>query len=97
YGLDAHVITDAHGTTAPLRDDLYELALELGPMGARLGCAEYLDLVTESLDKGAAYERRRAVGAEGGSLGDVVDMLAGELQGDAPTRADSGAKARQAR
>lgn len=97
YGLDAHVITDAHGTTVPLRDDLYELVRELGPMAARLGCAEYLDLVTETLDKGASYERQRAVVAEGGSLVDVVDMLATELQGDAPTRAEAGAKARQAR
>ena len=97
YGLDARVITDAHGTTVPLRDDLYELVSELRPVADRLGCAEHLDLVFETLDKGASYERQRAVVAEGGSLADVVDMLAGELQGEVPTRVEVGAKTRQAR
>ncbi|WP_116246010.1 glutamate--cysteine ligase [Nocardiopsis sp. FIRDI 009] len=81
YGLDARVITDGHGTTVPIRDDLYELVRELRPVAARLGCAEDLDLVSEILDKGASYERQRAVVAEGGSLDDVVDMLAAELRG----------------
>ncbi|MCY9785807.1 glutamate--cysteine ligase [Nocardiopsis sp. EMB25] len=81
YGLDARVITDGHGTTVPIRDDLYELVRELRPIAARLGCAEDLDLVSEILDKGASYERQRAVVAEGGSLDDVVDMLAAELRG----------------
>ncbi|MFI6574614.1 glutamate--cysteine ligase [Nocardiopsis sp. NPDC050513] len=81
YGLDARVITDVHGTTVPIRDDLYELVRELRPVAARLGCAEDLDLVSEILDKGASYERQRAVVAEGGSLDDVVDMLAAELRG----------------
>ncbi|MEV2274235.1 glutamate--cysteine ligase [Nocardiopsis sp. NPDC049922] len=87
YGLDARVITDGHGTTVPIRDDLYELVRELRPVAARLGCAEDLDLVSETLDKGASYERQRAVVAEGGSLDDVVDMLAAELRGSL-TRAE---------
>src|ERR1700730_10496699 len=37
YGLDAIVITDASGSTAPLRDELYELVAELRPGGDRLG------------------------------------------------------------
>ncbi|WP_304451854.1 glutamate--cysteine ligase [Nocardiopsis sp. YSL2] len=90
YGLDARVITDLHGTTVPLRDDLYELVRELTPVAARLGCAEDLDLISEILDKGASYERQRAVVAEGGSLDDVVDMLAAEFRGDHPTRAEVG-------
>ncbi|WP_026118390.1 glutamate--cysteine ligase [Nocardiopsis salina] len=89
YGLDARVITDRHGTTVPLRDDLYELVRELRPTAARLGCAEDLDLVSEILDKGASYERQRAVVAEGGSVSDVVDLLAAELRSGDPTRAVS--------
>lgn len=89
YGLDARVITDAHGTTVPLRDDLYELVRELRPTAARLGCAEDLDLVSEVLDKGASYERQRAVVADGGSISDVVDLLAAELRSGGPTRAVS--------
>ncbi|MDT0329129.1 glutamate--cysteine ligase [Nocardiopsis lambiniae] len=90
YGLDARVITDTHGTTVPVRDDLYELVRELKPVATRLGCAEDLDLISEILDKGASYERQRAVIAEGGTLDDVVDMLAAELD-DGPTRAGVGA------
>lgn len=89
YGLDARVITDARGTTVPLRDDLYELVRELRPTAARLGCAEDLDLVSEILDKGASYERQRAVVADGGSTSDVVDLLAAELRSGDPTRAVS--------
>ncbi len=89
YGLDARVITDSHGTTVPIRDDLYELVRELTPVAARLGCAEDLDLISEILDKGASYERQRAVVAQGGSLQDVVDMLSAEFVGDL-TRATVG-------
>ncbi|CAL9533176.1 Putative glutamate--cysteine ligase 2 [Nocardiopsis dassonvillei] len=90
YGLDARVITDERGTTVPIRDDLYELVRELKPVATRLGCAEDLDQISEILDKGASYERQRAVIAEGGTLDDVVDMLAAELD-DGPTRAGVGA------
>ena len=89
YGLDARVITDSYGTTVPIRDDLYELVRELTPVAARLGCAEDLDLISEILDKGASYERQRAVVSQGGSLQDVVDLLAGEFDAD-PTRATVG-------
>ncbi|WP_460858371.1 glutamate--cysteine ligase [Nocardiopsis coralliicola] len=80
YGLDARVITDGRGSTAPLRDDIYELVRELRPVAARLGCADDLDTVSEVLDKGASYERQRAVVAEGGGLADVVDHLAAEFR-----------------
>lgn len=89
YGLDARVITDAHGTTVPLRDDLYELVRELTPVAARLGCAEDLDLISEILDKGASYERQRAVVSQGGTLQDVVDLLSAEFAAD-PTCATVG-------
>lgn len=80
YGLDARVITDERGNTVPLRDDLYELVRELRPVAGRLGCAEDLDQISEVLDKGASYERQRAVIAEGGSLNDVVDLLVAEFR-----------------
>ncbi|MFC3997018.1 glutamate--cysteine ligase [Nocardiopsis sediminis] len=80
YGLDARVITDEHGTTVPLRDDLYELIRELEPVAARLGCADDLDVASEILDKGASYERQRAVIEQGGTLNDVVDALTAEFR-----------------
>lgn len=80
YGLDARVITDEHGSTAPLRDDVYELLRELEPVAHRLGCAQDLGVAWEVLDKGASYERQRAIIDQGGTLNDVVDALALEFR-----------------
>ncbi|MDL4776155.1 MULTISPECIES: glutamate--cysteine ligase [Thermomonosporaceae] len=82
YGLDATVITDDTGSTAPLRDDLYELIRELEPVADRLGCAEELKVASEVLAHGAPYERQRAIRAEGGTLENVVDAAVAELAQD---------------
>ncbi len=82
YGLDAIVITDEAGSTAPLRDVLYELARELEPVADRLGCGQELDVINEVLEHGASYERQRAVVAGGGRLEDVVDALVTEFAED---------------
>ena len=82
YGLDSIVITDDSGSTAPLRDELYELTRELQPVADRLGCGPELGVVTEVLDSGASYERQRAIVASGGGLGDVVDALVTEFAED---------------
>nr|WP_202420508.1 glutamate--cysteine ligase [Actinomadura rayongensis] len=82
YGLDAVVITDDGGSTAPLRDELYELVRELEPVAERLGCAAELGVAAEVLDRGASYERQRAIRAAGGSLEDVVDAAVAELAED---------------
>jgi glutamate---cysteine ligase / carboxylate-amine ligase len=76
------VITDEYGSTAPLRDQLYELVRELEPVAERLGCAAELAVAFEVLDQGASYERQRAVVAGGGDLSDVVDALAAEFTED---------------
>jgi glutamate---cysteine ligase / carboxylate-amine ligase len=82
YGLDAIVITDDSGATAPMRDELYELVRELEPVADRLGCGAELAVVTEVLEQGASYERQRAVLAEGGGLTEVVDALVTEFAED---------------
>jgi carboxylate-amine ligase len=82
YGLDAIVITDDYGSTAPLRDQLYELIRELEPVAERLGCAAELAVAFEVLDAGASYERQRAVVAEGGDLSDVIGALVAEFAED---------------
>ena len=82
YGLDAMVITDDFGSTAPLRDQLYELVRELEPVAERLGCAAELAVAFEVLDQGASYERQRALVASGSELTDVVDALAIEFAED---------------
>jgi carboxylate-amine ligase len=82
YGLDAIVITNAEGATAPLRDELYELFRMLQPVAERLGCASELQVVNEVLERGASYERQRAVLAAGGRLTNVVDALVTEFAED---------------
>ena len=82
YGLDAIVITDDSGATAPMRDELYELVRELEPIADRLGCGSELGVVSEVLDQGASYERQRAVTADGGALTEVVDALVTEFAED---------------
>jgi carboxylate-amine ligase len=82
YGLDATVITDEAGTTAPLRDELYELVLELEPVASRLGCLDELSVAFEVLERGASYERQRAVFARTGDLVSVVDALVTEFADD---------------
>jgi carboxylate-amine ligase len=82
YGLDAIVITDDSGSTAPLRDHLYELIRELEPVADRIGCAEELKVASDVLDQGASYERQRAIRAEGGTLEDVVAASITEFRED---------------
>jgi carboxylate-amine ligase len=82
YGLDATVITDESGTTAPLRDELYELIRELEPVADRLGCLDELKVASEVLEYGASYERQRAVLARHGEMTGVVDALVTEFAED---------------
>jgi glutamate---cysteine ligase / carboxylate-amine ligase len=82
YGLDAIIITDDQGSTAPLRDELYELVRELEPVADRLGCAEDLKVVSDVLDHGAPYERQRGIAADGGSVEDLVSASITEFRED---------------
>ncbi len=82
YGLDATVITDESGTTAPLRDEVYELIRELEPVADRLGCLEELQVASEVLEYGASYERQRAVLAHAGEMTDVINALVTEFAED---------------
>jgi len=82
YGLDAIVITDDNGNTAPLRDDLYELIRELEPVADRLGCGEELKVAGDVLDQGASYERQRAIRVEGGTLENIVSASITEFRED---------------
>jgi len=79
YGLDATVITDETGATAPLRDELYELVRTLEPVADRLGCADELHVADEVLEHGASYERQRAIYRRTGDLTQVVEALVSEF------------------
>jgi carboxylate-amine ligase len=82
YGLDAVIVVDDHGRTAPLRDMVYELQRELEPVADRLGCAQELAVLSEVLEHGSSAERQRSVHADGGSLEDVVDATITEFDED---------------
>jgi carboxylate-amine ligase len=82
YGLDAIVITDDDGSTAPLRDELYELLRALEPVADRLGCADELSVADEVLEHGASYERQQAVYRRTGELTSVVESLVAEFAAD---------------
>ena len=82
HGLDANIVTNEAGATAPLRDEIYELVRDLEPVAWRLGCAEELAVAFEVLEYGASYERQRAVYASEGDLTSVVDALVAEFAED---------------
>jgi carboxylate-amine ligase len=82
YGLDATIVTNDSGSTAPLRDEVYELLRDLEPVALRLGCAEELAVASEVLEYGAPYERQRAVHSGEGDLTSVVDALVTEFAED---------------
>jgi carboxylate-amine ligase len=83
YGLDAIVITDNRGSTAPLRDEVFELIRDLEPVAWRLGCPEELAVASEVLQAGASCDRQRAIRrAADGGLASVVDALVMEFAED---------------
>jgi carboxylate-amine ligase len=82
HGLDATIVTNEAGVTAPLRDELYELVRDLEPVAWRLGCPEELAVASEVLEYGASYERQRAVHGGEGDLTSVVDALVTEFAED---------------
>jgi carboxylate-amine ligase len=80
YGLDAEVISGENDATQPIRQALGDLVRELQPAAERLGCSEQLALVHDVVEKGASYQRQRAVAAaSGGDLTAVVDSLLQEF------------------
>jgi carboxylate-amine ligase len=94
YGLDAEIVVDEKGTVQPVRHAIAELAEELAPTAARLGCDDELADVHRNLAAGASYQRQRAVAAaHGGDLRPVVDSLLAELRDDLPAAAPAGVPA----
>ena len=81
YGMDAEIITDVAGTERLVSDDLRDLLTRLVPVAERLGCQAELQMVRDTLDHGASYQRQlRAAAAAGGDLTAVVAHLARELR-----------------
>lgn len=83
YGTDAIVILDAACNERLVTDDLADLIPQLMPVAERLGCPEELASVLRIAERGASYERQRAVAERtGGDLVAVVDSVVRELRTD---------------
>jgi carboxylate-amine ligase len=81
YGLDAIIILDADCHERPVTDDLADLLVRLRPVADRLGCAAELESVRDIVERGASYQRQRAVAASNdGDLVAVVDSVVRELR-----------------
>ncbi|WP_181311635.1 glutamate--cysteine ligase [Nocardioides campestrisoli] len=82
YGLDAIIILDGDSRERLVTDDLADLLERLEPVARRLGCADELRRVADIPNRGASYQRQRAVAKEsGGDLVAVVDSVVNELRG----------------
>ncbi|NYJ00013.1 carboxylate-amine ligase [Nocardioides thalensis] len=83
YGVDAIVILDAASNERLVTDDLADLVPQLMPVAERLGCPEELASVLTIAERGASYQRQRAVAERtNGDLVAVVDSVVRELRAD---------------
>ena len=84
YGMDAEIITDVAGTERLVGDDVRDLITTLAPVAHRLGCGPELQLLRQTLDEGASYQRQLRVAAADGDLRAVVAHLTRELRQGVP-------------
>lgn len=87
YGMDAIIILDAAGNEELVTDATRRLVAELRPTAERLHCVRELEGVLDILDRGASYQRQRAVAAAHSghdALEAVVAHLVAELRAGHP-------------
>ncbi|APT93795.1 carboxylate--amine ligase [Corynebacterium phocae] len=80
YGMDALVITSRETDERWVKDELAELVDLLSPLASTLGCHRELQGIMDIVNRGASYERQRAMFKETGSWKDVVDMTCAEIR-----------------
>jgi carboxylate-amine ligase len=81
YGLDAIVILDAQSRERLITEDLVDLVERLAPVAEQLGCSAELASVLEIPERGASYQRQRAVATRTEQdLVAVVDSVVQELR-----------------
>ena len=79
YGMDALVITSRDTDEDWIKTELQLLIDELTPVAADLDCVDELNLVREIIERGAGYERQRAIYQRTGDWKDVVDATCAEM------------------
>ncbi len=81
YGLDAEVVVDNSGRVQPVATAITDLVEDLLPVARRLDCSAELEAIPRLIERGAGYQRQRAVAAaHEGRLEPVVDALVAELR-----------------
>ncbi|MFP3714747.1 glutamate--cysteine ligase [Puerhibacterium sp. TATVAM-FAB25] len=79
YGMDAIIILDDEGNEELVTDAVRRLVDELAPVAERLGCTEELRGVLDILERGASYQRQRAVAAAHGGGQDGLEAVVARL------------------
>lgn len=79
YGMDALVITSRDTEEDWVKNELQLLIDELTPTATDLDCLDELELVREIIERGAGYQRQRAIYQRTGDWKDVVDATCAEM------------------
>jgi carboxylate-amine ligase len=81
YGLEAEIVTDRSGHVQPVTTAITDLVDDLLPIARRLDCVDELAAIPRLIERGASYQRQRAVAAaHEGDLVPVVDSLLTEMR-----------------
>jgi carboxylate-amine ligase len=81
YGLDAEIVVDNAGSVQPVTEAITDLVDDLLPIARRLDCERELESIPRLIQRGASYQRQRAVAAATkGDLAAVVDSLIAEMR-----------------
>jgi len=81
YGLDAEIVIDNTGSLQPVTEAITDLVDDLLPIARRLDCERELESIPRLIQRGASYQRQRAVAAANkGDLAAVVDSLIAEMR-----------------
>ena len=84
YGLEADILVDREGHTAPLRKEIVKLIETLRPEGGGSGTERAFAALERMVEHGCSYERQRRVFRRAGSLKAVAEALVEEFRTNRP-------------
>jgi carboxylate-amine ligase len=84
YGLEADILLDPAGRTAPLRKEVAKLVEMIRPGASGSGQERAIATLERMLEKGCSYERQRRVARKGGSVKAVAEALVEEFRTNRP-------------
>ena len=84
YGLEAEVLVDTEGHTAPLRREVLNWIEKLRPEAGRIGTERSFATLERMVEQGCSYERQRRVFRKAGSLKAVAEALVEEFRSNRP-------------